>query len=118
MDAEMKRLVCGLMLVMGIAGAVRAQEPVAPAAASSPTKGKKAPYTGPTTVVELPPTPMLDEEGKQRLDPEGKPMFNPPVKQQRDKYGHPLFDEKGQPVMQTATELGYDEHGKRLKAKK
>ncbi len=118
MDAEMKRLVCGLMLVMGMTGAVWAQEPVAPAAASSPAKGKKAPYTGPTTVVELPPTPMLDEEGKQRLDPEGKPMFNPPVKQQRDKYGHPLFDEKGQPVMQTATELGYDEHGKRLKAKK
>ncbi len=78
------------------------------------SKGKKAEYTGPNTIVELPPTPMLDEEGKQRLDPDGKPMFNAPVKQQRDKYGHPLFDENGKPVMQTATDLGYDEHGKKL----
>ena len=31
-------------------------------------KGKQE-YTGPNTVVELPPTPMLDEEGKQRQDP-------------------------------------------------
>jgi hypothetical protein len=80
--------------------------------------GKKPVYTGPTEVVELAPTPMLDEEGKQRLDPDGKPMFNPPVKQQRDKYGHPLFDDKGKPVFQTATELGYDEKGKKLHAKK
>ena len=77
-------------------------------------KSKKDTYTGPDTVVELPPTPMLDEEGKQRLDPDGKPMFNPPVRQQRDKHGHPLFDGDGKPVMQTATELGYDEHGKKL----
>jgi hypothetical protein len=61
---------------------------------------------------------MLDAEGRQRLDPDGKPMFNPPVKQQRDKYGHPLFDDKGQPVFQTATDLGFDEHGKKLHAKK
>jgi hypothetical protein len=81
-------------------------------------KGKKDVYTGPDTVVELPPTPMLDEEGKQRLDPDGKPMFNPPVRQQRDKHGHPLFDEAGKPVMQTATERGYDEHGKKLHAEK
>ena len=45
-------------------------------------------------------------------------MFNPPVRQQRDKKGHPLFDEAGKPVMQTATDLGYDEHGKKLKVKK
>jgi hypothetical protein len=83
-------------------------------------KGKKGKveYTGPTTVVEQPATPMLDEEGRQRLDPDGKPMFNPPVKQQRDKKGHPLFDEKGKPVFQTATEQGYDEKGKKIKSKK
>jgi hypothetical protein len=61
---------------------------------------------------------MLDEEGRQRLDPDGKPMFNPPVKQQRDKKGHPLFDAKGSPVMQTAQELGYDEGGKKIKVRK
>jgi len=79
-------------------------------------KGKKGEqvYTGPTTVVELPPTPMLDEEGKQRQDPDGKLMWNPPVRQQRDKKGHPLFDLKGQPVMQTENNLGYDENGKKL----
>jgi hypothetical protein len=82
------------------------------------TKKSKTPYTGPTAVLQLPPTPMLDEEGTQRLDPDGKPMFNPPVKQQRDKYGHPLFDAQGKPVYQTATELGYDENGKKLHEKK
>jgi hypothetical protein len=80
--------------------------------------GKKEIYTGPTDVVVLPPTPMLDNEGKQRLDPDGKPMFNPPVEQQRDKYGHPLFDEHGKPVFQTASELGYDEHGHKIHAEK
>ena len=81
-------------------------------------KGKKDEYTGPTEIVELPPTPMLDEEGKQRLDPDSKPMFNPPLKQQRDKKGHPLFDEGGKPVFQAANELGYDEKGKKLHAEK
>ena len=81
-------------------------------------KSKKEVYTGPTTIVELAPTPMLDEQGMQRLDPDGKPMWNPPVKQQRDKKGHPLFDEAGKPVFQTKTELGYDEHGKKIKSKK
>jgi hypothetical protein len=80
-------------------------------------KGKEV-YTGPTTIVELAPTPMLDEQGMQRLDPDGKPMWNPPVKQQRDKHGHPLFAENGKPVFQTKTELGYDEHGKKIKVKK
>jgi hypothetical protein len=86
----------------------------------APAKGKKGKveYTGPATVVELPATPMLDEEGRHRLDPDGKPMFNQPVKQQRDKKGHPLFDDKGKPVLQTATDLGYDEKGKKLKGKK
>ena len=81
-------------------------------------KSKKDVYTGPNTIVELPPTPMLDEQGMQRLDPDGKPMWNAPVKQQRDKKGHPLFDESGKPVFQTKTELGYDEHGKKIKAQK
>ncbi len=81
-------------------------------------KAKKVEYTGPNTVIVLPPTPMLDEEGKQRLDPDGNPMFNPAVRQQRDKKGHPLFDEKGKPVFQTATDLGYDEHGKKIKIHK
>jgi hypothetical protein len=80
-------------------------------------KGKQE-YTGPNTVVELPPTPMLDEEGKQRQDPDGKLMFNPPVRQQRDKKGHPLFDDQGKPVMQTKDNLGYDENGKKLHAPK
>jgi hypothetical protein len=64
---------------------------------ASVVKGKKGkePYSGPMTLVVLPPTPMLDEEGNQRQDPDGKLMFNPPVRQQRDKYGHPLFDEHG-----------------------
>ncbi len=79
-------------------------------------KGKKGeqPYIGPATVIVLAPTPMLDEEGKQRQDPDGKLMFNSPVKQQRDKKGHPLFDLKGQPVMQTKDILGYDENGKKI----
>ena len=57
-------------------------------------------------------------KGRQRLDPDGQPMFNPAVRQQRDKKGHPLFDDDGKPVFQTATELGYDEHGKKIKVVK
>src|ERR1700761_4103617 len=68
--------------------------------ATKGNKGKQE-YTGPMTLVVLEPTPMLDEEGNQRQDPDGKLMFNPPVKQQRDKFGHPLFDAQGKPVMQT-----------------
>ena len=92
----------------------------APATAKVAATGKKGKevYTGPTTVIVLDPTPMLDEEGRQRLDPNGKPMFNPPVSQQRDKKGHPLFDEKGKPVFQTASDLGYDENGKKIHAEK
>ena len=83
-------------------------------------KGKKGKqeYTGPNTVVELPPTPLLDAEGKQQQDPDGKLMFNPPIRQQRDKKGHPLFDAQNKPVMQTKNELGYDENGKKLHAPK
>ena len=77
-------------------------------------KGKLV-YVGPKTVVELAPAPVLDEEGKQRLDPTGRPMFYPPVSQLRDKRGNPVFDEKGQPVMQAAGNLGFDEHGRKLR---
>lgn len=86
--------------------------------APDPVKKNKFDYVGPKDVVELAPTPMLDEEGRQRLDPDGKPMFNPPIRQQRDKRGNPLFDEKGQPVMQTATQMGYDDKGKKIHEKK
>jgi hypothetical protein len=124
----------GVVLTFTSTGYTSAQEQPAPSTqstpmastteASSPTtsqaasvvtakKGKQE-YTGPMTLVELPPTPMLDEEGNQRQDPDGKLMFNPPVKQQRDKYGHPLFDGKNKPVMQTKDNLGYDENGKKL----
>jgi hypothetical protein len=89
----------------------------APPFVAKDRKGKQE-YTGPTTLVELPPTPMLDAEGKQQQDPEGKLMFNPPIRQQRDKKGHPLFDAQGTPVMQTKNELGYDENGKKLHAPK
>lgn len=103
-----------------------AQQPATAEAAPShpvyykPVAGKKnkMEYVGPKEVVELPPTPMLDEEGRQRLDPEGKPMFNPPVKQQRDKKGNPVFDQQGRPVMQTAGDLGYDDKGKKIRGKK
>src|ERR1700733_6849584 len=90
---------------------------VQPASLVKGKKGKQD-YKGPMTLVELPPTPMLDEEGNQRQDPDGKLMFNPPVRQQRDKFGHPLFDEQGKPVMQTKDNLGYDENGKKLHASK
>jgi hypothetical protein len=120
----------GVALTLTSMGHTSAQEPqpspssAPPPASSSPatlqsasvTKGKKGKqeYTGPMTLVVLLPTPMLDEEGNQRQDPDGKLMFNPPVKQQRDKYGHPLFDEQNKPVMQTKDNLGYDENGKKL----
>jgi hypothetical protein len=96
-----------------------APAPVAkPVTDATKKKGKKDEYTGPTEVVQLPPAPMLDEEGKQRVDPDGKPMFNAPVSQLRDKKRHPIFDEKGKPVFQTATDLGYDEKGHKIKVKK
>ena len=59
---------------------------------------KEAPYTGPTELVVLPPTPMLDEHGQQRLDWARRPMFNAPDSQLLDKNGHPLFDHNGKPV--------------------
>jgi hypothetical protein len=61
---------------------------------------------------------MLDEEGKQKVDPDGNPLFLPAVKQQRDKKGHPLFDANGKPVFQTVSEKGYDGKGKKIVVKK
>jgi hypothetical protein len=86
--------------------------------AAPEVKKEKGPYTGTWDVMTLPPTPMLDHEGKQRVDPDGNLMFNPAVNQIRDKKGHPVVDVKGQPVFQTANDLGYDMTGKKLKAAK
>ena len=101
---------------------------VAPEAEEEPILGKfykpiagkknKREYIGPKEVVELAPAPMLDQEGRQRLDPDGKPMFNPTIRQQRDKRGNPFFDEQGKPVMQTASDLGFDDKGKKIHNKK
>jgi hypothetical protein len=100
-----------------------AQSAPVPAAPAQPAqhakvKSGKNVYTGPTTIVTLPPTPLLDGEGKQRVDPDGNLMFNPPVKQIRDKKGHPVFDANGKPVFQTAGNLGFDERGKKILEKK
>lgn len=91
--------------------------PAKPADAKPKKKGKEI-YTGPTTVIVLPATPMLDAEGRQMLDPDAKPMFNAPVSQRRDKKGHPEFDDKGKPVFQTPEDMGYDEKGKKIHVKK
>jgi len=101
-------------------GAPALKPPQSAGVAPLAVKGKKGPvpYTGPTEIIVLAPTPMLDEEGKQMQDPDGKLMFNPPAKQQRDKKGHPVFDAKGKPVMQTKDNLGFDENGKKLHAVK
>ncbi len=107
-----------------VAAPVKTDPKAAKAQAEQEKKDKKAEeakkkiYTGPNTVIVLPPSPMLDEEGKQRLDPDGQPMFNPAVRQQRDKKGHPLFDDNGKPVFQTATDMGYDEKGKKIHVSK
>jgi hypothetical protein len=111
------------------APAAAAQTPAAAAPAAKSKKGARTPappkekkakpvYSGPTEVIVLPPEPMLDEEGKQRVDPDGNPLFLPAVRQQRDKKGHPLFDANGKPVFQTAKEKGYDPKGKKIVVKK
>jgi hypothetical protein len=82
------------------------------------SKQNKKIYTGPNTVAVLPPKPMLNEEGKQRVDPDGNLMFYPVVRQIRDKKGHPVFDKAGDPVFQTANNMGYDEQGKKIVVKK
>jgi hypothetical protein len=97
--------------------ATAATTAAAPGAPAKAKKGKEV-YSGPTEIVVLPPKPMLDGEGKQRVDPDGKLMFEAPVKQIRDKKGHPVFDEKGNPVYETAANLGYTDKGKKIVAKK
>ncbi len=64
---------------------------------------KKTAYTGPTELVVLPPTPMLDEHGQQKLDWDRRPMFNAPDVQLQDKNGHPMFDRAGKPVFASTT---------------
>lgn len=83
-----------------------------------PIKESKNVYTGPNTLEVLPQKPMLDEEGKQRVDPDGNLMFYPVVQQVRDKKGHPVFDRSGQPVFQSAKNMGYDDRGKKIDVKK
>jgi hypothetical protein len=110
------------------AAAPAAAASAAPAAAAGSTvteqpvekkkKHEKGPYTGTWDVVELPPAPMLDHEGKQRVDPDGNLMFNVALKQLRDKKGHPVFDDNDKPVFQTTTNLGYDVNGKKINAAK
>jgi len=85
---------------------------------AKPPKEAKNVYTGPNTVEVLPPKPMLNEEGKQRVDPDGNLMFYPVVQQIRDKKGHPVFDRSGQPVFQSEKNMGYDEKGKKIEVKK
>jgi hypothetical protein len=87
-------------------------------ASGKAAKKTKGPYTGTWDVVVLPPAPMLDHEGKQRVDPDGNLMFLKPLQQIRDKKGHPVFDDNGKPVFQTATNLGYDVNGKKFNPKK
>jgi len=75
----------------------------APEGAAKPShtlfgKKKATAYTGPTELVVLPPTPMLDEHGQQKLDWDRRPMFNSPDVQLQDKDGHPMFDRAGKPV--------------------
>jgi hypothetical protein len=103
-----------LPVAVAAAGAMTPGVAVLPVKAAAKGKAKKLEYTGPTDVIVLPASPMLDEEGRQRLDPDEQPMFNPPLRQQRDKKGHSLFNESGKPVFQTATDRGYDERGKKL----
>jgi hypothetical protein len=77
----------------------------------------KKPYTCPTDskeILVLEPTPVLDQEGKQVIDPDGKPLFNAAVKQQRDKKGYPICTPEGKPVMQNKLDMGYDDHGKKI----
>ncbi len=66
-------------------------------------KKKATAYTGPTELVVLPPTPMLDEHGQQKLDWDRRPMFNSPDVQLQDKDGHPMFDRAGKPVFASTT---------------
>jgi hypothetical protein len=62
------------------------------------TGKKKAAYAGPTELIVLPPKPILDEHGQQKLDSLGRPMFSAPDVQLQDKDGHPRFDRNGKPV--------------------
>jgi hypothetical protein len=95
---------------------VKAPPPPKPVKVVVPKVVKK-PYTCPTDskeILVLDPTPVLDQEGKQVIDPDGKPLFNAAVKQQRDKKGYPICTPEGKPVMQNKLDMGYDDHGKKI----
>lgn len=69
----------------------------------------------PVAVVE--PQPVLDYDGSQLLDPDGKPIFTARLVQKRAKNGAPVFLD-GQPVYRTAEDPGYDDNGKKIAAVK
>jgi hypothetical protein len=62
------------------------------------TNKTKATYTGSNDLAVLPPAPVLDANGQQKLDWDRRPMFTAPEIQLQDKEGHPLFDKSGKPV--------------------
>jgi hypothetical protein len=104
---------------MGVPIAVAVGSPATGKAAKAGSKAPKAAPVvcpGSDTLQEQPETPMLDEEGKQRLDTDGQPIFNPAVSQQRGKKGKPLFDTSCRPVFQTAVDKGYTDKGKKIRA--
>jgi hypothetical protein len=82
-------------------------------------KVPKKPYTCKTDSKEIDikePLPVLDQEAKQIVGPDGKPLFYPPVKQLRDKKGYPVCGPAPdyKPIYQSKNDMGYDEHGKKI----
>ena len=79
----------------------------APVSATKQAHNKKAAaYTGPTELAVLPPAPVLDANGQQKLDWDRRPMFTAPEIQLQDKNGHPLFDKNGKPVFAATSASG------------
>jgi hypothetical protein len=86
--------------------------------AKSRQKPKKDAYTGPTEIVTLPATPMLDVNGKPELDPDGKPLLTSPRKQLRDRKGHPVFDETVSPSLKRSPTRDTTSTGSRLRRRR
>jgi hypothetical protein len=100
---------------------VPVKAPKAPKAPKPPPEPKvqKKPYTCKTDSKEIDvkePTPVLDQEGKQIIGPDGKPLFHDPVKQLRDKKGYPVCGPAPDfaPIYQSKNDMGYDERGKKI----
>jgi hypothetical protein len=94
------------------------KEPKAPKP-PPPPKIPKKPYTCKTDSKEIDvkdPLPVLDQEAKQIIGPDGKPLFYPAVKQMRDKKGYPVCGPAPdyKPIYQSKTDMGYDERGKKI----